>query len=183
MTQILQNRSLHLLFVFMLSVIPLSTTACNGHARSQEVNASAREIVPKKQPARLQGECSGPMAGEILKLANQARAQKGLPALACDASLSLAARLHAEDMCANQYLSHTSKDGREFHERFEAQGVEFMAAGENVAHGQNAADEVHSGWMNSPDHRKNILNQKFARLGVGYASCGGRPYWVQGFAG
>lgn len=183
MKQIPQNLNLHPFVLLLLSTFLLFGTACNGHARLQEYNASGSENVPEKLSAKLQAECNKPMVTEVLTLANQARAQKNLSPLTCDARLTLAARLHAEDMCAKQYLSHTSKDGRAFHERFEAQDVEFMTAGENVAHGQTTPQEVHTGWMNSADHRKNILRKEFVRLGVGYAACGGRPYWVQGFAG
>lgn len=182
MKQKTYHQSWYLLVLLALSVI-LGLVACNGHARPQDSNVSESEFVPEKLSAKLQAECAAPMGAEVLALVNKARAKKRLTPLVCDARLARAARLHAEDMCANKYLSHTSKDGRAFHERFTAQGAEFMAAGENVAHGQTTPQEVHTGWMNSAEHRKNMLNKEFVRLGVGYAVCGGRPYWVQGFAG
>ena len=37
-------------------------------------------------------------------------------------------------------------------------------------------------WMNSPGHRKNILDPRFAYIGVGFINAG-RNYWGQMFAG
>jgi len=37
-------------------------------------------------------------------------------------------------------------------------GIAFTAAGENIAKGHRTAEEVLEGWMNSEDHRANILN-------------------------
>ncbi len=183
MNQTSPIRRLHFVVVLLLLAVSLVVTACHNQVRAPESNTSGSENVPEKLSAKLRAECNKPMVAEVLTLANQARAKKRLTPFTCDARLSKAARLHAEDMCAQQYLSHTSKDGRAFHERFDAQGVQFMMAGENVAHGQTTAGQVHDGWMNSADHRKNIMRKEFVRLGVGYAPCNGRPYWVQGFAG
>lgn len=156
---------------------------CQGSVTSQGASASGEAQTVEKLPARLRAECGKPMVSEVLALANKARVDKKLSEFTCDARLSRAARLHAEDMCKRKYFSHTSQDGRAFHERFRAQDVEFRAAGENIAQGQTTAEAVHTGWMNSAGHRKNILNQQFTRLGVGYAPCHGAPYWVQTFAG
>lgn len=156
---------------------------CNGAVKAQGVSGTDGATAVERLPARLRAECGKPMVSEVLALANKARVGKKLPEFTCDARLSRAARLHAEDMCKQKYFSHTSQDGRAFHERFRAEDVEFRAAGENIAQGQTTAETVHTGWMNSAGHRKNILNKQFTRLGVGYAPCGGSPYWVQTFAG
>jgi len=50
--------------------------------------------------------------------------------------------------------------------------------GENVAQGQTSADQVFNSWMNSPGHKKNILNRSFTEYGGGRAQL----FWTQVFA-
>ncbi len=38
-----------------------------------------------------------------------------------------------------------------------------MGAGENIAWGQRSPEEVMNGWMNSSEHRANILNSSFKK--------------------
>jgi len=71
-------------------------------------------------------------------------------------------------------------------ERSTAAGYEWKTIGENIAEGQFSVDEVMRTWMNSPAHRKNILNPSFTDLGVGLVASRGkdgkyRVAWVQNF--
>jgi uncharacterized protein YkwD len=130
--------------------------------------------------------CGNEVEQEQLRLTNVERAREGLDALECDPGLTIAARLHSQDMCDNDYFSHTSLDGRTFGMRITAQGVRWRTAGENIAWGQGSAEEVTQAWMESPGHRANIMNGDFGRLGVGYVECvdgsgRARPYWTQDF--
>lgn len=52
-----------------------------------------------------------------------------------------------------------------------------IALGENLAKGQLTVEEVVQDWMNSPGHRRNILEPSFTELGVGIF----RDLWVQNF--
>lgn len=62
--------------------------------------------------------------------------------------------------------------------------LEFRTLAENIAKGQQTADAVVREWMNSPGHRKNILNDDFDRVGVAKTRCpNDQPIWVQVFAG
>lgn len=131
----------------------------------------------------LEGECNNVYGIEILALVNAARAENGKRGLQCDPLLTRSARLHAEDMCAQNYFSHTSKDGRSMGDRIRAEGVQYRAIGENIAKGQSSSLAAHTSWMNSPGHRANILSDKYDRLGVGHAQCASGRYWVQNFAG
>lgn len=144
----------------------------------------AEEVDVREEPVDpLAAECENVYVMEILALVNASRAENGRGALACDPRLVRAARFHAEDMCAQNYFSHTSADGRTFSQRFREQGVSYRAGGENIAKGQRSSEEVHRAWMNSPGHRANILNERYDRLGVGHAQCASGRYWVQTFAG
>jgi uncharacterized protein YkwD len=54
--------------------------------------------------------------------------------------------------------------------------------GENIAYGPKSADEVVQGWLDSPGHCENIMDPRFAEMGIAYAM--GRSsrrglFWVQ----
>ena len=57
---------------------------------------------------------------------------------------------------------------------------------ENIAAGNQTAQEVMDGWMNSPGHRANILSPDASFIGVGCYYLANDPqyygyYWVQVF--
>lgn len=54
--------------------------------------------------------------------------------------------------------------------------------GENIAAGQPTAKAVMKAWMGSKGHRRNILNKRYRKIGLGLArDADGTPYWVQNF--
>jgi uncharacterized protein YkwD len=53
--------------------------------------------------------------------------------------------------------------------------------GENLAKGFSSADGVMNGWMNSPGHKKNIMDPGFKTIGVSVHKDGGTWYWAQEF--
>ena len=106
------------------------------------------------------------------------RTAAGCDALRVDPRLADAAQGHAEDMAGNDYFSHTGQDGRAFDDRIRDAGHP-SPGGENIAAGQESAEEVVQAWMDSPGHRRNILNCAFTSIGVGHDPRG--DYWVQNF--
>ncbi len=127
------------------------------------------------QPRRL-GPCAKYAAdssdGALL---NSFRAQNGRAALRPNAALNRAASAHARDMGTNNFLGHTGSDGSKMRERARRQGYSACHIAENVALGQGSASEVMKQWMNSPAHRKNILNGKSRDYGL---ARGPRNAWV-----
>ncbi len=105
-------------------------------------------------------------AMEMLDLVNAERAKVGLPGLVWDEELAEVARAHSRDMFARGYFSHTNPDGLSPFDRIERAGVEFKAAGENLAYAANV-ELAHNGLMRSEGHRANILEVDFGRLGIG----------------
>ncbi|MCC3764941.1 CAP domain-containing protein [Glycomyces sp. TRM65418] len=116
----------------------------------------------------------------VADLADQERGEAGCGSLERDSRLDAAARLHAEDMAANDYFSHDSQDGRSPTDRANAQGFE-GGVGENIAMGYPDAAAAMEGWMNSEGHRANILNCEYDVIGIGVADRDGTLYWVQNF--
>lgn len=123
---------------------------------------------------------------EMLARVNAIRKQHGLRALGGDALLDRAAQGHAEDMLKRSYFAHQSPSGETARERIRATGYKYQTIGENIAFGQTSVEEVVETWMDSPGHRRNILNKDFTELGVGLAmgrdsSGHHRTLWVQNF--
>ena len=115
----------------------------------------------------------------MLALVNAERQSNGLPPLEMDDRLSSVARAHSIDMAQRGYFDHTDPDGQSPFDRIGAAGIAYFAAGENIAWGAATPESVVKGWMDSPGHRANILNEKFTRIGIGYYDL----YWTQVFIG
>ena len=69
-------------------------------------------------------------------------------------------------MAAQNYFDHTSLDGRTFTQRIDATGYAWSTAGENIAAGYPSIDAVMDGWIQSPGHCANLMNQDFTEIGV-----------------
>ena len=140
--------------------------------------APAPEPAPAPAPAPTGDEAA---AAEVLRLVNIERAAAGCAAVTVNPVIAGVARAHSQDMADQAYFSHTSLDGRSPWDRLGAAGYT-DGSGENIAAGQATAQDVMSGWMNSPGHRANILNCSSATMGVGIGH--GGPYgiyWTQVF--
>lgn len=116
---------------------------------------------------------------DVVALVNQERAKEGLSALSTNDTLMAAAQIRATELRA--LFAHARPDGSSCFTVLEEVGLPYMTAGENIAMGYPSPERVMEGWMNSPGHRANILNEYFTAIGIGYDE-GGR-YWVQLFAG
>ncbi|MBW4634338.1 MAG: CAP domain-containing protein [Iphinoe sp. HA4291-MV1] len=114
---------------------------------------------------------------QVLELTNQERVQNGLPPLKANAELNYAADKYAEEMSQRGVLSHTGPDGSKPWDRAETVGYEAQMMGENIAAGQRTPQQVVQDWMNSSGHRANILNLRYADIGIGFYN----NYWVQDF--
>lgn len=117
--------------------------------------------------------------GEVLRLVNEERSKAGLSALEYRADVQSAADTRANEIVT--VLEHTRPNGSSCFTVLD--GIKIAFAGENIAAYQKTPAEVMTQWMNSPDHKSNILNDKFTGLAVGIAESGGKKYWVQIFVG
>jgi uncharacterized protein YkwD len=106
------------------------------------------------------------LEAQMLVLVNQERTSRGLKLLVADPQLVPVARLHSQDMFRRGYFSHYTPEGKDPFERMKVYGIQYMAAGENLALGQTLRI-CHEGLMKSPGHRANILNPAYGRLGIG----------------
>jgi uncharacterized protein YkwD len=60
-----------------------------------------------------------------------------------------------------------------------------MGAFENIAKGPRTPASVVAEWMNSPEHRAAILDERLTHLGAGFYRCArsGDYFWTQKFIG
>jgi uncharacterized protein YkwD len=120
----------------------------------------------------------------VVDLTNQARAQAGLPPLAVSSPLVTAAQTHSRDMAQTNIFDHTVPGVAEptLESRAAAVGYNFSWLGENIAFNYADAPSILAAWMNSPEHRANILSPNFTQIGVGIAWNGqGQAYATQEF--
>lgn len=102
---------------------------------------------------------------EVLNLINEYRKENGLEDLTIDEKLQEAAKIKAEDLVENNYFSHTSPTLGTPFELMKSQGIRYKIAGENLA-GNISSQKAVEAWINSKDHRENILEKKFHKTGI-----------------
>ncbi len=104
----------------------------------------------------------------ILKWTNFQRYEaKDLPVLARDEILDEIARNRLNDMFSKQYFEHISPQGIGASDIANEIGYEYISIGENIALGNFKDDQVLvQAWMDSPGHRANILNDRYAEIGI-----------------
>ena len=120
---------------------------------------------------------------EIVRLVNQERANRGISQVVEDWEISRVARIKSQDMIDNNYFSHNSPIYGSPFEMLTSFRIPFTEAAENIASGQQSAEQAMNSWMNSSGHRSNILNTRYNKIGVGIARRGttGPLYFTQIF--
>ncbi|MGQ3411929.1 CAP domain-containing protein [Natrinema sp. LN54] len=142
---------------------------------------------------------------DVHEAVNEERTARGLEPLSFDTELRDIARGHSEDMAERGYFSHVDPEGNDFADRYDAAGYECSAngytGGENIAqtwydtrvatgdgeivryeNERELADGIVTQWMNSPDHRENILASQWENEGIGVSvTDDGRVYVTQNF--
>jgi hypothetical protein len=109
-------------------------------------------------------------ASGLLQETNEERTATGLSGLTLNAQLNQAAQAKADDMATRNYWSHNTPDGNEPWVFFTNAGYSYQTAGENLAYGFDSSSDAVVGWMNSPGHKANILNNTYKEVGFGIAN-------------
>jgi uncharacterized protein YkwD len=110
----------------------------------------------------------------VLSLTNDVRASRRLAPLDPSDALAAIARRHSQDMLDRGYFDHRTPEGLHSADRIARGGLTFDATGENIYMVKNAtagptdlAWGMVKGWMNSREHRANILTPDYRVAGVG----------------
>lgn len=107
---------------------------------------------------------------QLLTATNEHRKQQGSGTLKISQNLNDAAQAKANDMVARNYWSHNTPDGQEPWIFLNHAGYKYLRAGENLAYGFNSSDDTVVGWINSPPHKANLLDENFTEVGFGFAN-------------
>ena len=103
---------------------------------------------------------------QVMDEHNIVRKQHNLEFFNLDEQLMREADNHAKWMARNETMTHSA----------------VRSGGENVAKGVMRPEAVTTLWMNSPGHRRNILDRRFTRIGAAvYKSKSGNYYWCVRF--
>ncbi len=124
----------------------------------------AAVLVATAPPARAAGA-----ADDFIRLANEARAANGLPALVVADDLSDVAAAHAARMAQADELHHNPD--------LAAQVTDWQRLTENVGRGTSGVQGIHDAFMGSDGHRANILDAGVTQIGVGVVEANGQ-LWV-----
>jgi uncharacterized protein YkwD len=147
---------------------------------------AAASLLAAGAPAALAGtRVSAPEAG-LVRAVNAARHAHGLRPLRLDATLVRAARSHSVEMMQTGAFAHGAFAGRmaAFH-------VRGPFVGENLAWGTGSYAQpqtIVAEWLQSPEHRRNLLRPGFTRIGIGevqgsFLGSGGAVVVTADFAG
>ena len=130
----------------------------------------------------------------LIDLTAERRQAAGAPPLQPDYGLRTAARAHALDMLERRYFDHVGPDGRDVSDRVAILDRRFIGTtGENLAQekGIEVADlkeqvgplalRIVDGWMQSPEHRQNLLDKRYTHFGLAAAGQGKRLVIVHDF--
>lgn len=122
---------------------------------------------------------------EMLARVNAERDAAGKAPLTMNGLLNQSAQGHTNDMLERSYYAHETPEGLSSNDRIKATGYHPSFTGENIAKGQFSVEEVMDAWMNSPDHRANILSSNFTEVGFGLSygknQNGFEIIWAQNF--
>lgn len=117
----------------------------------------------------------------LLELVNQERETAGLKTLTWDQNLADAARAHSKLLAQHKELSHQFMGEADLTRRAGSAGATFSSVGENVGYAPDV-DLAHTGFMNSPPHRANILRPDFDAIGIAIIARGDELYITEDFS-
>ena len=126
---------------------------------------------------------SGASASELQLFAsvNRARRAQGLPALRWNDALAAAARRHAGIMAQRGSAQHAFAGEPTLASRVTQAGARFVWLSENVIQGSGVA-AVQAEFLNSPNHRANMLDADMDSIGIGIVERGGQLFAVEDFS-
>ncbi len=120
---------------------------------------------------------------QALELINDERLRMGLEPLKWDDALAELAEKHCEDMIERGYAAHVNPEGETPFDRMKNAGISYVYAAENIAAGAISPARAVEAWLESDEHRRNILAPNFEHVGISVIRGGEYGiYWVQEFA-
>jgi uncharacterized protein YkwD len=112
----------------------------------------------------------------FVDLLNAYRGELGLAPETLNSELGAAAEYHSVDMATNNYFDHYLFDGTDAGTNIQNFGYTGFPYAENIAAGMESAQEVLTGWQNSPEHNATMTNPQYTEIGIGRAYNEGSHY-------
>jgi uncharacterized protein YkwD len=122
----------------------------------------------------------------VLSALNTIRTQHGLQPVKISARLTASAAQHSNEMGADGYFEHNSHDGTAFWKRighwYGSKGYGYWSVGENLLWSSPQVDPAGALqlWMNSPEHRANILTARWREIGISAVHVAAAPGTFKG---
>ena len=115
------------------------------------------------------------------------REAAGDASLIVDPALTAVARWRSRDMVDRAYFSHDIPDVGNVFRQLDTDGYCYELAGENIGWDTDADDvapaAIHQMFLDSPEHRNNVLEARWDAIGVGsFKAADGRKMWTVLFA-
>jgi uncharacterized protein YkwD len=190
-------------FALLVAALMIGAAVPGASQGSDQDDAAARSVLEYANWA--EQVLAAPPAGiqllpaledRLAERVSKTRRDHDLGALDRAPGLRRAARAHAVDMLQRDYTGHIGPDGRSVTERGGILDRRFIGlTGENLAEhvgipARAVADQLApmalqlvSGFLDSPDHRQNLLNPDYTHNGIGAAAEGDRLIVVHVFGG
>lgn len=114
----------------------------------------------------------GPLSSDVRSEINRVRAEHGLAALRASRSLRRAAAQHVYEMAVVGYFGHGSPNRPSFADRlasyYTPRGYRRWAVGETLLRWDTplTAAPVVQFWLDSPSHRREVLNGRYREVGI-----------------
>jgi uncharacterized protein YkwD len=124
---------------------------------------------------------AGTAEQQLFQAINRERAAHRLPPLKWNDALASAAREHAQVMAARKAIAHGFPGEPSLPSRVKQAGVHFSWLSENIAVGPTAAN-ISEQWMQSPNHRANLLDADMDTVGAGTVQRNGVMFAVADFS-
>lgn len=163
-----------------------------SNSRSEPRNEEARHRHASPEEDELKPMATGSMMREIMTLeeqclneVNRQRAAHRLPPLELSEDLLDVARFYSRRMAEEKFFAHVDPQGRNVRSRVDAAGIRWRVLGENLAYTNGYINPVAAsmrGWMESPGHRRNILDPDYRRTAIGaWITDNGTVYFTEIF--
>ncbi len=133
----------------------------------------------------------GELDQQVLAEVNRTRLAHGLRRLVLSDGLQKAAGSHSKQMLDRGFFAHDAPGGLPFAKRvrsyYRSDGFTNWSAGENLLYstGEITAEVAVQAWLDSPEHRENMLSPAWREVGVGSlrarvagGTFGGKSTWV-----
>lgn len=134
---------------------------------------------PHPAPGELSDASADPEA-QLLKMVNAARMSEKISPLSRSKDLDAIARAHASAMQEKKVLAHDLGAGG-LAARIQTAGLHFTGYGENIARAQSPARAHRVIWA-SPSHRSNVVDPRYAQIGIGVVEAAGTLWVCEVFA-